>query len=119
MMIFGANICSCGTRIGRSVLAALISFALVVSLFNCCCCFDGNEDTLTISVAQSSSDEAGKTSPCSAGAHCCHCLAHVLTMAPQDGMIASIEYTTRHDRLYATPAPDAVDLESPFKPPRA
>jgi hypothetical protein len=118
-MTFGATIRSCGTRLGRSVLAALISFALVASLFHCCCCFDGDEDTLTVSVAQTSSDEAGKTSPCAAGAHCCHCLAHATAMAPQQGIVASIEYTTRHDRLPATRAPDAVELDSPFKPPRA
>jgi hypothetical protein len=117
-MTFGATTVSSGIRVGRSVLAALIIFASVASLFHCCC-FDANEDTLTVSLTQTSSDEAGKTSPCSAVAHCCHCLAHVNAMSPQQVVIASIEYTTRHDRLSAPPAPDSVDLDSPFKPPRA
>src|SRR5215471_21496658 len=100
-MTFGATIRSCRTRFGRSVLVALISLALVASLFHCCCCFDGDETTLTISVAQTGSD-SGKTSPCSAEPHCCHCLAHVTTVTPQVS-IASIQYVTRHDRVAATP----------------
>jgi hypothetical protein len=73
---------------------------------------------LTVSVAQTSHDQSGKTAPCSTSAHCCHCLAHVTTVAAQDN-IAGIEYVTRLDRLAAAPAPDAADLDSPFKPPRA
>jgi hypothetical protein len=100
------------------MLAAIISLALVASLFHCCFCFDCDEGTLTVSVAQTGGDESGKTAPCSTTAHCCHCLAHVTTVAPQD-IIASIEYVTRLDRLAPAPAPDAADLDSPFKPPRA
>ena len=99
------------------MLAAIITLALLTSLFHCCC-FDSDEGTLTVSVAQTSCDKSGKTAPCSTTAHCCHCLAHVTTVGPQNN-IASIEYVTRLDRLAAAPAPDAADLDSPFKPPRA
>jgi hypothetical protein len=108
-------------RLWRAALAAVVSLAVLASLFNCCCCFDGNEDVLTVAAVQTTTpdDDAGKTPPCPAGAHCCHCLAHVATVAPQNAIIASIEYTMRHDRLPAVPALDGIDLESPFKPPRA
>jgi hypothetical protein len=106
-----------GTRLWSSVLAAIISLALVASLFHCCC-FDSDGATLTVSVAQIGGEESGKTAPCSTTAHCCHCLAHVTTVAPQDN-IASTQYVMRLDRLAAAPAPDAADLDSPFKPPRA
>ena len=103
------------------LLAALISLALVASLFHCCCT-DGDEGKLTISAAQTSYDgpgkETSKTAPCSTAAHCCHCLAHATTMAPQDD-VASIEYVLRFDGLAAAPAPDTADPASPFKPPRA
>jgi len=100
------------------VLAAIISLSLVGSLFHCCCCFDCDEGTLTISVAQTGSDQSGKAIPCSTTVHCCHCLAHATTVTPQDN-IAGIAYVTRLDRIAAVPAPDAADLGSPFKPPRA
>jgi hypothetical protein len=101
----------------RAALAVLISLALAISLFHCCC-IDGDDETMTVSVAQTSCDQIDKSAPCSTTAHCCHCLAHVTTVASQDNIV-SIEYVTRLDRLAAAPAPDAVDLDSPFKPPRA
>jgi hypothetical protein len=113
-----------GIPLWRSLLAALISLALIASLLHRCCCFDGDETAVTVSVAQTGSGDPGKTSdpgqtsPCSAGAHCCHCLAHVTTVTPQNN-IATIEYVTRLDRVVAAPALDSVDLDSPFKPPRA
>jgi hypothetical protein len=118
MAAFIATIRLSGTGYWRGVLAALISLALVASLFHCCCCFDGDETSVTVSVAQTSSGETGKVSPCSAGAHCCHCLAHVTTVTPQLNIV-SIDYVTRLDSVAAPPAPDSVDLDSPFKPPRA
>ena len=113
-----------GTRLWSSVLAAIVSLALLASLFHCCC-FDGDEGSLAVSVAQTSCDESGnagscstKTAPRSTTAHCCHCFAHVTTVIPQDN-IGSIEYVTRLDRIAAAPAPDAAELDFPFKPPRA
>jgi hypothetical protein len=105
------------TRGWRSVLAALISLALVLSLFHCCC-LDGDEGALTVAVAQTSCDVAGKVDYAAPSPHCCHCLAHVTTVAPQDEAVA-IEYVARIPRLTAALLPDAADLASPFEPPRA
>jgi hypothetical protein len=108
-----------GRRLLRGVLAVFVALALLTSLFNCyCSCLDCDDGALAASVAQSSSNDSGKSCPCSAGADCCHYLAHVMTVASQDS-IASIEYVTRVDGLPPVPAPDAADLASPFKPPRA
>jgi hypothetical protein len=101
----------------RSVLAALISLALVFSLFHCCC-LDADEGASTVSVAQASCDIPGKSSPASPAPHCCHCLVHATTVAMQDGAVA-VEYVTGPYRLASAPPPEAADLASPFKPPRA
>src|SRR4051794_19870179 len=92
-------------RLWRTMLAAVISFAVLASLLHPCCCFGGDEGAPTISVAQSSYDSSGKAAPCPSSAHCCHCLAHVTTAVSQ-GIVANIEYVTRLDRLAATTAPD-------------
>jgi|SRR5689334_11269020 hypothetical protein len=106
-------------RLWRAVLAAFVSLALLTSLFNCyCCCTDCEDGTLTVSIAQTDPAESGKSPPCTAGALCCHCLAHIASVASQDN-IATIEYVTRLDRLPAAPALDAADPNSLFKPPRA
>lgn len=105
------------SRRWRGVIAVLVSLTLIASLFHCCCCFEGDEVTLTDTVVQTASNEPGKTAPCSGAVHCCHCLAHVTTVAAQTD-ITSIEYVTRIDRVAALPAPDAADLDSLFKPPR-
>src|SRR5215470_7289122 len=76
----------------RGALAALISLALVLSLFHCCC-VDVEESTLAVSVAQTSCDISGKPSPAAPAPHCCHCLAHATTVAPQASAVA-IEYVT-------------------------
>jgi hypothetical protein len=101
----------------RSALAALISLALVLSFFHCCC-VDVDEGILTVSAAQTSCDISGKTSPAAPAPHCCHCLAHATTFAPQDGAVA-IEYVADTYRFTAVLPPEATDLDSPFKPPRA
>jgi hypothetical protein len=119
MAFHAATIPLNGRRLSRAVLAALVSLALLTSLFNCyCCCTECDDGTVTASIAQTDPAESGKTPPCSAGALCCHCLAHIASVASQDN-IASIEYVTRLDRLPTAPAPDAADPNSPFKPPRA
>jgi len=100
----------------RSLLAALISLALVLSLFHS---IDGDDGIVTTAAAQTSCDASGKTPADSPAApHGDHCLAHVTTVAPQDSAVA-IEYVTRLFRLAAIPVPEAADLASPFKPPRA
>ena len=101
----------------RGVLAALISLALVLSLFHCCC-LDGDEGTLTVAVAQTTGDIAGKTGTAAPAPHCCHCLAHVSTVASQADAVPT-EYVARFDRMPAALAPDMADLNSPFEPPRA
>jgi hypothetical protein len=99
------------------VFAAMISLSLVLSLFHCCC-LDVDAATPTVSIAQSSCDTSSNTTSGLAAPHCCHCLAHVTTVATQDSAVG-IDYVARHDRVAAAPMPDAADLGSPFKPPRA
>src|SRR5262245_60493936 len=105
------------TRRWRVALAALISLSLVLSFVHCCC-LDGDEATLTVSVAQTACDISGKTSPASPAPHCCHCLAHATTVVPQDSAVA-IEYVAGGYSFAAAPLLEAADLASPFKPPRA
>jgi hypothetical protein len=104
------------TRGWRSVLAALISLALVLSVFHGFCADEHAGPTF--SATQASCDNSGKSVPDSAAPHGDHCLAHAATVAPQDNA-ATIEYVTRSLRLTTALAPDAADLASPFKPPRA
>jgi hypothetical protein len=104
------------SRILRGIFATLISFALVLSLFHCCC-FDVDEGTLTASL-ETSCDISGKPAPASPTPHCCHCLAHAATVAPQDGAMA-IEYVVGFYGFAAVSFPDTTDLASPFEPPRA
>lgn len=105
------------TRGWRSVLAALISLALVLSVFHGFCA-DDHAGSPTLSVAQVSCDSSGKAAPDSAAPHGDHCLAHVTIVTPQDNA-ATIEYVTRSLRLTTALAPEAADLASVFKPPRA
>jgi len=107
------------TRRLRGILAALMSLALVLSLFHCCCVdADADAGVSVVSVAQAGCDLAGKPAPAAPSAHCCHCLAHATTIAPQGSAVA-IEYVAGAYRLAAASAPDAADPVSPFKPPRA
>jgi hypothetical protein len=101
----------------RSALAALISLALVLSFFHGWI-FDGDDAVVTIASVQTSSDAPGKAAPDTGAPHGDHCLAHIATVAAQDNA-AAIEYVTRIHRLAAMLAPEAADLASPFKPPRA
>lgn len=109
------------TRLGsnrpqRRVLAVLIAFALLLSFFHPCC-LDGDASAVTVAVAQGSHDAADNDAA-SPAPHCCHCLAHGATLAPQDNAI-EVEYLTRSYRLAAAPMPEAADPASPFEPPRA
>jgi hypothetical protein len=73
---------------------------------------------VTVASAQTSCDAASKAAPDTAAPHGDHCLAHITTVAPQDSA-ATVEYVTRIQRPAAVLTPEAADLASPFKPPRA
>lgn len=115
---FGLN--SWHLRCLRGVLSTLIALAVVLTLFNsgCCSCADDNEGTLTVSVAQTDRDVAGKPGPLSIAPHCCHCLAHATSVVPQVNSV-SIPYVASPYRMAAAPVPEPADLTSPFEPPRA
>jgi hypothetical protein len=113
---FTARTDSKRTACWRSLLAALISFALVLSFFHGWS-FDGDAGVVTVASVQMSGDAGAKAAPDTGAPHGDHCLAHITTVAPQDSA-AVIEYVTRI-RLAAVPAPEAANLASPFKPPRA
>jgi hypothetical protein len=100
----------------RSVLAVLLSFALLLSFFHPCC-LDGDASAVTVAVAQGSHDSADGNAAAPVP-HCCHCLAHAATLVPQDNAV-EVEYLTRPYRLAAVLMPEAADPASPFKPPRA
>jgi len=102
----------------RSVLAGLISLALVLSFFHGWSP-GADEGIAKATAAQTSCDSSGKKAPAdSASPHGDHCLAHITTVAPQ-GDTVTIEYVARVIRLPVVLAPDTADLASPFKPPRA
>jgi hypothetical protein len=115
-MATGTVIRLASNRPRRSVLAVLLSFALLLSFFHSCC-LDGDASAVTVAVAQGSHDSADGNAAAPAP-HGCHCLAHAATLAPQ-GNAVEIEYLTRSYRLAAVPMPEAADLASPFEPPRA
>src|ERR1700754_1009644 len=84
----------------RSMLAALISFALVLSFFHGWS-FDGDGGELSVAAVQASCDASGKAPVDSAVPHGDHCLAHITTVAPQDNA-ETVEYVTRLHRVVAT-----------------
>lgn len=102
----------------RASLASLISLALVLSFFHGWSIDSDDGVNTSASVQLLSCDASGKTAPDTGAPHGDHCLAHVTTVVPQDSAVA-IDYVTRLSRSAAVLAPDAADLASPFKPPRA
>jgi hypothetical protein len=101
----------------RSVFAALISFALVLSFFHGWS-LDSDDGIATVTVALSSCDAVSKVAPDKTPPpHGDHCLAHVTTVAPQDSGV-TIEYVARVHCVAAVLASDSADLASQFKPPR-
>ncbi len=101
----------------RSVLAAVISLALVLSFFHGWSS-DGDEIVPAISIAQAAGDAAGKAPAHPAPIHGDHCLTHVSSVAAQETATA-IDYVAYSYRVANSPTPEAADLLSPFKPPRA
>jgi hypothetical protein len=108
-----------GSRRWRSLLAGLISLALVLSIFHGWA-FDGDDDAgLAVSISQSINDNSGGKAPAHpASLHGDHCLTHVASMAPQETAVAiayaAHSYSDASMRLLAS-----ADRLSPFKPPRA
>jgi hypothetical protein len=101
----------------RSVLAGVISLALVLSFFHGWSS-DGDENLPTISIAQAAGDASGKAPVHPAPIHGDHCLTHVASVAAQETAVA-IDYVAYSYRFTNSPTPEAADLLSPFKPPRA
>jgi len=102
----------------RSLLAGLISLALVLSFFHGWTS-DGDDDAApAASIAQSINDTGGKAPSHPASLHGDHCLTHVASVAPQETAFP-IAYASHSygDNRIALPA--SAERLSPFKPPRA
>jgi hypothetical protein len=109
-----------GSRRWRSLLAGLISLALVLSFFHGWTS-DGDADAAAgFSIAQSINDASagGKAPAHPASPHGDHCLTHVASVAPQETAfpIAYAPHSYGHSN---TELPASADRLSPFKPPRA
>lgn len=107
-----------GSRRWRSLLAGLISLALVLSFFHGWTS-DGDADAVPgFSIAQSIDDSGGKAPAHSASLHGDHCLTHVASVAPQEAAfpIAYAPHSYGDTRIWL---PASADRLSPFKPPRA
>ncbi|QIG92639.1 MULTISPECIES: hypothetical protein [unclassified Bradyrhizobium] len=107
-----------GSRRWRSLLAGLISLALVLSLFHPCACDSVDDTGSAVSIAQSSSETGDKAPAHPASLHCDHCLTHVAPMIPQDTVIA-IAYAPHTYSDASVQPPASAGHLSPFKPPRA
>jgi hypothetical protein len=112
-----SSACKAPSRRWRSVLAALISLALVLSFLHGLG-FDSDDTVPALSIARLAGDATDKAPAHPAPLHGDHCLTHVATVAPQDTSVA-IEYSTHAYRALAMRAPETAEPISPFKPPRA
>jgi hypothetical protein len=102
----------------RSLLAGLISLALVLSFFHGWVS-DGDDDAApAVSIAQSIVDTGDKTPAHPAPLHGDHCLTHVSSVAPQDTAV-TIEYAPHRYADVGMRLLSSADRLSPFKPPRA
>ena len=102
----------------RTVLAVLISCALVLSFFHGWHA-DADDGKLTISVvAQTGCDNYGNIPADAPSPHGDHCLAHMASVTPQDTMTV-VEYVVHGYRFSGMRVPEAADRTCPFKPPRA
>jgi hypothetical protein len=107
-----------GSRRWRSLLAGLISLALVLSFFHGWMS-DGDDDAgSAVSIAQSINDSGGQAPAYPASPHGDHCLTHVASVAPQDTVFPT-EYAAHAYGDVSTRLPASVVRLSPFKPPRA
>jgi hypothetical protein len=101
----------------RSILAAVISFALVLSFFHGWS-FDGDDSTGAISIAQAAGDTTGKAPVHPVAIHSDHCLTHLSSVAAQETAVA-IDCIAHRYRSAMPLTPEAADILSPFEPPRA
>ncbi|MGY2989202.1 hypothetical protein ACVIHH_002711 [Bradyrhizobium sp. USDA 4518] len=107
-----------GSRRWRSLLAGLISLALVLSFFHGWTS-DGDADAAPgFSIAQSINDTGGKAPAHPASPHSDHCLTHVASVAPQEAAFP-IAYAPHSYGDTNIGLPASADRRSPFKPPRA
>jgi hypothetical protein len=106
------------SRRWRSLLAGLISLALVLSFFHGWTS-DGDDGAgFAVSIAQPTGDAGGKAPAHPASLHGDHCLTHVASVAPQDTVV-TIEYAPHAYADVSMRLPASADRLSPFKPPRA
>ncbi|MGY4419542.1 hypothetical protein ACVWY2_001967 [Bradyrhizobium sp. JR6.1] len=107
-----------GSRRWRSLLAGLISLALVLSFFHGWA-FDGDDDAVPgFLIAQSINDTGGKAPAHPASLHGDHCLTHVASVTPQETAFP-IAYAPHSYGDGSIGLPASADRLSPFKPPRA
>lgn len=110
-----------GSRRWRSLLAGLISLALVLSFFHGWTS-DGRDDAgSTVSITQSIDDADGTDGNAPAhpsSLHGDHCLTHVASMAAQETAMP-VAYASHAYRDVSMGLPASADRLSPFKPPRA
>ena len=107
-----------GPRRWRSLLAGLISLALVLSFFHGWA-FDGDDDAAPgFAIAQSINDTGGKAPAHPAAPHGDHCLTHVASVAPQETAFP-IAYAPHRYGDGSIELPASAERLSPFKPPRA
>jgi hypothetical protein len=103
----------------RTILAVVISLALVLSYFHGWQ-FDSQSDSddgqVTVSISQTC-DTSGKTPTGPAPMHGDHCLAHMANVAPHV-IATAVDYVNGGYRFASMAAPDPADRGSPFKPPR-
>lgn len=107
-----------GPRRWRSLLAGLISLALVLSFFHGWTS-DGDDDAAAgFAIAQSINDTGGKAPAHPASLHGDHCLTHVASVAPQETAFP-IAYAPHSYADSSIELPASAERLSPFKPPRA
>ncbi|MGY3444944.1 MULTISPECIES: hypothetical protein [unclassified Bradyrhizobium] len=107
-----------GPRRWRSLLAGLISVALVLSFFHGWTSDDDDDAGPVFSIAQSIKDTGGKAPAHPASLHGDHCLTHVASVAPQETAFP-IAYAPHRYADSSIELPASAERLSPFKPPRA
>lgn len=107
-----------GSRRWRSLLAGLISLALVLSFFHGWTSDRDDDAAPVVSIALSMDDTGGKAPAHPASPHGDHCLTHVASVTPEETAFPIAYAPHRYgDASIALPA--SADRLSPFKPPRA
>lgn len=107
-----------GARRWRSLLAGLISLALVLSFFPGWTSHGNDDAGPLVAIAQSIDDVGGKSPTPPASLHDDHCLTHVTSITPQETAFPIAYASHRYDDA-STTLPTSADRLSPFEPPRA